>query len=45
MNQETADTQVQSFAEFHPWLVQTAEPEDDSVEEVIRYTLDEIRFS
>ena len=45
MNLETADTQTRSFAEFHPWLVQTEEPEDDSVEEVIRYTLDEIRFS
>ncbi len=45
MNQDTADTQMQTFSEFHPWLVQTSEPEDDSVEEVIRYTLDEIRFS
>lgn len=45
MNQETADTQVRSFAEFHPWLAQTVPPEEDTVEEVIRYTLDEIRFS
>lgn len=45
MNQETADTQTRSYLEFHPWLVRTAEPEEDTVEEVIRYTLDEIRFS
>ena len=45
MNQETADTQGRTFAEFHPWLVQTTAPEDDTVEEVIRYTLDEIRFT
>ena len=45
MNQESADTQTRSFTESHPWLVQTADQEDDSVEEVIRHTLDEIRFS
>ena len=45
MNQETADTQLQPYEDSHPWLVQTEEPEYDSVGEVIRYTLDEIRYS
>ena len=31
--------------ESHPWLVQTSAAEEDDVDEVIRYTLDEIRFS
>ena len=45
MNQETAETREMTFAESHPWLVLAAEQEDDSVEEVIRYTLDEIRYA
>lgn len=45
MNQETAEMQTETFAEYHPWLVQLTDPEEDSVEEVIRYTLDEIRFA
>ncbi len=45
MNQETADTLTLSFAESHPWLTLAAEQEEDSVEEVIRYTLDEIRYA
>ena len=45
MNQETADLQMETFAEYHPWLVQSEDADDDSVEEVIRYTLDEIRFA
>lgn len=45
MNQENTDTLTLSFAESHPWLAITAEAEDDSVEEVIRYTLDEIRYA
>lgn len=45
MNQETAETQTRSYTESHPWLVQPVNPEEDSVEEVIRYTLEEIRFA
>ena len=45
MSQETAETLTTTFAESHPWLALTAEQEDDSVEEVIRYTLDEIRYA
>ena len=45
MNQETAETQAPGFADSHPWLVQTADPEDETIDEAIRYTLDEIRFS
>lgn len=45
MNQETADAQTETFAESHPWLAQAMDREEDSVEEVIRYTLDEIRFA
>ena len=45
MNQEAAESLTMMFAESHPWLVPAAEQEDDSVEEVIRYTLDEIRYA
>ena len=45
MNQETAEMQTETFAEYHPWLMQPADSEEDTVEEVIRYTLDEIRFT
>ena len=29
----------------HPWLAEPAAAEGDDVDEVIRYTLDEIRFA
>ncbi len=45
MNQDTADVQTETFAEYHPWLMPVPDQEEDSVEEVIRYTLDEIRFA
>ena len=46
MNEETQETQVPSWTEQHPWLSQmTASEDDDSVDEVIRYTLDELRFA
>ena len=46
MNEEQKETQTPSWAESHPWLTQgTATEDDDSVDEVIRYTLDEIRFA
>ncbi len=31
--------------ESHPWLAELTQAEDDDVDEVIRYTLDEIRFA
>jgi len=46
MNQEQMETQELPRADEHPWLTQTPASEDeDSVGEVIRYTLDEIRFA
>ena len=42
------DEQVQapSWEEAHPWLSErTVREEGDSIDEVIRYTLDEIRFA
>ena len=47
MNQEAAaETQKLTWAEEHPWLAQMVTMDDeDSVDEVIRYTLDEIRFA
>ena len=42
MNEETKE----SWEESHPWLSKlTKQDEDDSVDEVIRYTLDELRFA
>ena len=34
-----------SLRESHPWLVQGTAAEEDDVDEVLRYTLDEIRFA
>ena len=46
MNQEQADPQESPRADDHPWLTQMpASADEDSVGEVIRYTLDEIRFA
>ena len=45
MSEETKETQ-ESWEESHPWLsALTKQDEDDSVDEVIRYTLDELRFA
>ncbi len=45
MNEETKETQ-ESRETSHPWLSQgTEQEEDDSIGEVIRYTLDELRFA
>ena len=45
MNEETKETQ-KSWEESHPWLSKlTQQGEDDSLDEVIRYTLDELRFA
>ena len=47
MNEETKETHESSLQQAHPWLSQMtlAEDQDDSVGEVIRYTLDELRFA
>ncbi len=47
MNQEAQDEQALSWEEDHPWISQmTATAEDeDSIDEVIRYTLDELRLA
>ena len=45
MDQETAELQEPSFADRHPWLELPVDPEEDSIEEVIRYTLDEMRIA
>ena len=45
MNEEPNETQ-ESWEESHPWLSKlTQQDEDDSLGEVIRYTLDELRFA
>ena len=31
--------------ESHPWLAERPDAEEDDLDEVIRYTLDEIRFA
>ena len=46
MDQEKTETQEWPRADEHPWLAQMQPSEDeDSVGEVIRYTLDELRFA
>ena len=46
MDQEKTEAQEWPRADEHPWLAQIPSSEDeDSVGEVIRYTLDEIRFA
>ena len=45
MNEEMKERQ-ESWEASHPWLSKlTQQDEDDSVDEVIRYTLDELRFA
>lgn len=44
MNDETMDTQ-ELWEEYHPWLSTASQDEDDSVDEMIRYSLDELRFT
>ena len=45
MNQETAETQL-SWEEAHPWLSSlTAREDEDPDDEVIRFTLDELRIA
>ena len=46
MEQETREAQAPLFEESHPWIMLKAEAdEDDSLDDVIRYTLDELRFA
>ena len=46
MNEDAKETQESSWDENNPWLShQTAAEDDDSVDEVIRYTLDELRLA
>ena len=48
MNEETTTPAATepTWEESHPWLSKlTALDEEDSVDEVIRYTLDELRFA
>ena len=44
MDEVTLEEQVSAWEVSHPWLAEPAADEDD-VDEVIRYTLDEIRFA
>ena len=45
MNDDQNETQL-SWEESHPWLSSlTKQDEDDSLDEVIRYTLDELRLA
>ncbi len=44
MDEGTLEEQVSAWEASHPWLAEPATDEDD-VDEVIRYTLDEIRFA
>ena len=46
VTEEAQETHVSAWAEEHPWLALVAATEDeDSVDEVIRYTLDELRLA
>lgn len=45
MNEESRETQA-SWEESHPWLSGMTRPEEeDSLDEAIRYTLDELRIA
>ena len=46
MNEETTKETQDLWEDSHPWLAKLlSQDEDDSVDEVIRYTLDELRFA
>ena len=46
MDQDNREMQAPLFEGSHPWITLAANAEeDDSVDEVIRYTLDELRFA
>ena len=45
MEEETLEQQFSVWQESHPWLAETSSGGEEDVDEVIRYTLDEIRFA
>ena len=45
MEEMTLEEQVSAWEVSHPWLMLAVPAEEDDVDEVIRYTLDEIRFA
>ena len=45
MEEERQEQQYSAWAEEHPWLTEQTAAGEDDVDEVIRYTLDEIRFA
>ena len=47
MEEVALEEHVSAWEESHPWLTLSKDtaPQDDEVDEVIRYTLDEIRFA
>jgi len=45
MNDEPQENPLSLWESSHPWLVSSADREEDPVEEEIRYALDEIRFA
>ena len=45
MEETAAEKQAFVWEESHPWLAERPDAEEDDLDEVIRYTLDEIRFA
>ena len=45
MEETVQEVQVSPWEASHPWLSGQKTGEEDDVDEVIRYTLDEIRFA
>ena len=45
VEEATLEEQVSAWEISHPWLAEAPSAEEDDVDEVIRYTLDEIRFA
>jgi len=47
MYEDTQEAQAPLWEDSHPWLVKvpSTKEEEDSVDEMIRYSLDEIRFT
>jgi len=45
MDQDKTETQEWPRPDEHSWLTQIPTEDEDSVGEVIRYTLDELRFA
>ena len=45
MEEASLEEQVSAWETTHPWLAENAAEDGDDLDEVIRYTLDEIRFA